>query len=179
MNAKKGMIISFLLCSVCLLFVVGIGVQWLAAGTLTWQRMIAAVILDNNGQNVCRSLEREGNFQLAAAQVEQGSHGVQLRASGIQDGRLYCFFRQPSPENSRQTLYRSVSVNGREAGVNPLTDSRSVEVVDWQLVQLANNVILVTFKLRETRWGKERGYHVFLTLYNTATDTVRTKAAVR
>lgn len=157
------------LCAVCLLFIASIGVEWLAAGTLSWQRMVAAFTLDNNGYAVCRALERDGNFQLADAATGDGKYGMVLLASGIQTGRSYCFFRQPSPENGRQTLYRSVAVNSQEAGVNPLTDSHSVEAVDWQVAKIAEDAVWITFRLRELRWGGEREYHVFLTLYNAGT----------
>ena len=167
---KTGTVMLMPLCAVCLLFIASLGVEWLAAGTLSWQRTIAAVILDNNGYAVCRALERDGNFQLADITLEDGKYGIGLLASGIQTGRSYCFFRQPSPENGRQTLYRSVAVNSQAAGVNPLTDPHSVEAVDWQVVKIAGNAVLITFRLRELRWGEERDYHVFLTLFNADYD---------
>ena len=157
---------TLFLLSSCLLMVVGASLQLLTRGVIAWQQEISALVLDNNGEAACRALARDCNFQLSGINVSLGRHGVQIEGDGVQWGRNYRFFCQPSPENGRQTLYRSVSVNAQNPGVNPLTDPHSVEIVGWQAQRMADNVVWVRFRLREIRWGNERDYNVLLTAYN-------------
>ena len=158
----------------CLLLIGFAGVQLLMTGVRAWQKTIAVLVLDNNGQAACRAIARECSFQLAELTAVGGNDGVAVGGRGISAGRTYRFFRQASPENGRQTLYRSVAVNNQAPGVNPLTDPHSVEVVFWRVTMLSEKSALLEFQLRENRWGKVGDYHVLLTAHNVKNASAET-----
>lgn len=168
-RGRRGAAWTILLLASCLILVVSAVVQLLTMGVCAWRQEVGALALDNNGAAACRALRRDCNFQLLAINIASGRHGVEIIGDGVCPGREYQFFCQPSPENGRPTIYRSVSVNYQPPGVNPLTDPNSVEVVAWQAQRLAYNVVQLRFTLREIRWGKECDYNVLLKAYNAKT----------
>lgn len=108
---RRGAAWTILLLASCLTLIVGAAVQLLTIGVCGWRQVIATLVLDNNGAAACRALTRDCNFQLSAINTASGKHGVQVIGDGVSPGREYQFFCQPSPENGRTTIYRSVSVN--------------------------------------------------------------------
>lgn len=163
---KRGAAWTILLLAGCLVLLVSAAVQLLTIGVCAWRQTVGALVLDNNGAAACRALTRDCNFQLSAINIASGEHGVEIIGGGVCPGREYRFFCQPSPESGRPTIYRSVSVNCQQPGVNPLTDPDSVEVVAWQAQRLAYNIVRLRFTLRETRCRKECDYDVLLKAYN-------------
>jgi len=63
------------------------------------------------------------------------------------------------------TLYQSIKVEGKSAGINPLTPS-NMEITEWHADKLSEKSFLLTIAIREHSSGREKKFFEVINLCN-------------
>lgn len=133
----------------------------------TYRKIVSDLEIYRAERGALSMMKEEMGFYVDTVQVFDEAQGYSL-ITGKETAakRKISYYCNESPDGDHVlTLYQKTQVEGKSAGINPLTPP-SIEVTEWKAERISDRNFLLTIGIRECSSGRERKFFEVVYLCN-------------